>query len=318
MTKGRISTKEILQSKCKKCNGEVYVSERSLTCTFCKNIYHNDCIPMDRVTYEKAKKLPIWLCCAVCTKSYDGKQLASCDMPSQPTNRDLMNAIESIKTSQNFLSDKYDDISSQLQNVLTSFKSLEQRILVLEQEKQTLKNELRDNHYKNEAKDQEILLNNIVLSGIPNEVEISPDVVVKIGKTLDASLNISTEDIVSVKRLFIQRDGVPDDKKVKKIPVIVSFKNRDIKTQLYKAQKEKKETYTAECGLEGENGKLFIRDQLTSFSFKLMRAARNYKYENKIKYAWVQDSKVLVRKDDGSKIVRIKTLDELHAFVNEG
>lgn len=169
-----------------------------------------------------------------------------------------------------------------------------------------------------EVKDQEVLENNSVLSGISNEVDVSPDVIVKISKTLDANLNITTNDIVSVKRLFIQNENVPADKKVKKIPVIVSFKNHDIKTQLYKAQKEKKDTFTTECGLQGNNGKLFFRDQLTSSNYKLIRAARHYKYENKIKYAWVQDSKVLIRKDDDSKIVRIKTLDELLAFVNEG
>lgn len=315
---GRNSKSEILQSKCKKCCGEVYVSERSLTCTSCTSVFHNDCIQMDRTTYEKVKKLPVWFCSDVCKKNYDEKQSVACDMPDQPTNRDLMNAIQSLKTSQNFLSDKYDDISSQLENVLLSFKSLEQRILVLEQEKQTLKKEISYNHYKNEVKDQEVLENNIVLSGIPNEVDISPDVIVKIGKTLDVNLNISTEDIASVKRLFIQKENVPADKQIKKIPVIVKFKNRDIKTQLYKAQKDKKDTFTAECGLQGDNGKLFIRDQLTSFNFQLIRAARKYKYEDKIKYAWVQDSKVLVRKSDDSKITRVKTLDELHAFVNGG
>lgn len=315
---GRNSKKEILESKCKKCSGEVYVNERSLTCTSCRNIFHNDCIQMDRITYEKIKKLPVWFCCDICKKNYDEKKSVACDMPDQPTNRDLMNAIQSLKTSQNFLSDKYDDMSSQLENVLQSFKSLEQRILVLEQEKHTLKKEISYNHYKNEIKEQEVLDNNIVVSGISNEVNVSPDIIVKIGKTLDVNLNISTEDIVSVKRLFVQNENVPAEKQVKKIPVIVILKNRDIKKQLYKAQKDKKDTFTAECGLQGENGKLFIRDQLTSFNFKLIRAARKYKYDDKIKYAWVQDSKVLVRKNDDSKIVRIKTLEELHAFVNEG
>lgn len=318
---GRKKT-EVLASKCHKCNGEVYLTERSLTCTFCRNIFHNDCINVDRVNYEKIKKLPVWFCNPVCRESYDKEKGEMCDLPQDPTNRDLLLAIQSFKTSQNFLSEKYEDIAAKMEELMKTIQSMDKRITDLEEEKQVLKSkfekELNINRVMNEVSEQEKLKNNVILSGVSNEVENSVAVVKQICQKLDPNLNIIDDDVLKIERLFIQKDGIPADKKIKKIPVVVSFSNPEIKAKILKAQKQKKELYSDECDLPGENGKMVFRDQLSSSSFKILKSARALRHNNKIKYAWVQESKVLVRKDDTSRIIWIKSVYDLTVFESEG
>lgn len=309
---------DVLESKCQKCNGEVYVAERNLTCTFCKGIFHNDCVQVDRINYEKIKKLPVWFCNPKCKKSYDKEKGEQCDLPENPTNRDILIAIQSLKTSQDFLSDKYEDLVLKFDDVIKTVKSLDKRITDLEDEKQALKTrlekELNINRVMNEVSEQDRLKNHVILSGVSNEVESSVVMVKKICQKLDPNLNISDDDVLKVERLFVQNENIPADKKIKKIPLIVIFKNIEMKTKIFEAQKQKKELFSDECELPGENGKMFFRDQLSSSSFKTLKAARVLRFSNKIKYAWVQEGKVLVRKNDTSRITWIKSINDLCAF----
>lgn len=315
---GRTKKQELLESKCQKCNGEAYAEERNLSCTFCKGIFHNDCINIDRVNYEKIKKLPVWFCNQKCKKDYDAEKSSECDLPQNPTNRDLLLAIQSLKTSQDFISDKYDNIVTKMEELITTIHSMDKRITDLENDKRVLttklERELNINRVINEAAEQEKFQHNVILSGVSNEAENSIEMVKMICQKLNPSIEITDDDVEKVERLFVQRDNIPEEKKIKKIPVVVTFKNTEIKAKIFEAQKRKKDFYSDECELPGENGKMFFRDQLTSSSFKILKAARDLRNNNKLKYVWVQEGKVLVRKDDTSRITWMKSMNDLSVF----
>lgn len=198
--------------------------------------------------------------------------------------------------------------------------TLKLRLKKLENEKQILLDELQNERKFNGNKlieDQEELKNNVILSGISNECDDLVSVVAALGSEMDSNLVINKEDIETVERLFIQKAGIPVEKIIKRIPIVVVFKNFDTKVKYLKARKDKKIIYSDECKFPGENTKIFVQDQLSRYNQSLMKAARQLRMNNVIKYAWVQNSKVLIRKEDGFKIVWIRNMLDLTQF-NDG
>jgi hypothetical protein len=65
---------------------------------------------------------------------------------------------------------------------------------------------------------------------------------------------------------------------------------------------------------DDESRNVYINESLTPFNRKLYAKARNLKSEKKVKYLWVRDGNIYVRKTDGSDRITIRnevTLKEL-------
>lgn len=165
------------------------------------------------------------------------------------------------------------------------------------------------------TKTQEEINKNVIIFGVGNEHKNLNKLVENVINTFDNKLDVSNE-IVKVERLFQQDENVPESKKIKKIPIVVEFKNNEVKLQIFKAQKQKKECYSEECGITDDNTRITIRDQLSSSNYTIIKEASKLRNYGIIKYVWFQDSKVLVRKSDNSKIFGIKILSDLEKFKN--
>lgn len=307
-------------SKCNLCNGEVFIDDRSLKCTICTKLFHQICLKLDRKEYDKFKKMPVWFCSKLCESTYNENKSKEFDIPENPTNRDIMTAIINLQSSQNFLSHSYDDLKVMVENLVTTVKTMDVRLKKLENEKQVLIEELQNERKYNGGKtidNQEELKNNVVISGISNECTNLVSAVVDLGNGMDVNLGVTQGDFLTVERLFIQKDEVPDDKKIKRIPIVAVFKDFETKVKYLQARKQKKVIYSDECKFPGDNTKIFVQDQLSKYNQSLLKSARQLRVVNAIKYAWVQNSKVLVRKDDDSKILWIRNMFDLTQF-NDG
>lgn len=195
---------------------------------------------------------------------------------------------------------------------------MEKRLSKLENEKQMLVVELQHERNikndKNTVMDQEELKNNVIIHGISNECLDIKASVVTLANVVDSELKITGGDFVKLERLFVQKDGLPKERQNTKIPIVASFKDYETKEKFMKAQKNKKIVLSDDCQFPGESGNIFARDQLTRYNYNLLRSARSFRSKNLIKYSWVQNSKILVRRDDGEKIHWIKSMMDLVQF----
>lgn len=106
---------DLLDRKCDRCNGDVYLNEKSLSCSFCKKLFHHDCLHLDRKEYEKLRKIPVWFCKEACKSSYDDEMAKELDkVPENPTNRDIISEIRDLRKSFTFVSDNCDDVKKLL------------------------------------------------------------------------------------------------------------------------------------------------------------------------------------------------------------
>lgn len=316
------SDAEVLDLKCKNCKGDVYPKERCLKCAGCKNTYHNDCIQVDRTTYEKVKNAPNWTCSKKCKSSID-RQAEKEMLPDNPTNRELLIAIREIQASQSFLGNKHDELSEKIGDVLTRFEKLEQRVVRLEEENALLKSKIGRQVTQNINSKQKELTTNIIVSGIPNSVADIVEAFDKLAAQVDVNFDRG-EKVVKVERLFEQPKMANDDnggnrKAIDKIPLLVQFNTEDDKTKFLKAAKLNKYSYlAAECGIatQDADARIFVKDHLSSFNFKLLKEARKLKEAGKAQFVWFQNSSVLVRKEENSKIFKIKSQEDILQFNN--
>ncbi|KAI5634392.1 hypothetical protein NE865_12888 [Phthorimaea operculella] len=66
-----------------------------------------------------------------------------------------------------------------------------------------------------------------------------------------------------------------------------------------------------------EDTPIFISEQLTVKGSRLFFLARELKRTNKVKYCWTSHGKVLVRKDDTSKVIHIQNEAQVHQLCQE-
>lgn len=314
-----VKQKHLLDLKCSKCKGDIYPNTKTLTCEWCSQRYHIICAGVDNSSYEKVKKKMFWFCCDACHNFSKEKKLTKEDniiIPDNPTNRDLLIAINEIKKSQDFLSSKYDDLLTKIDDITNKTNLMEKRISLLEKENEFLKKKITtqksDEKTKNNFNEQNLLNCNIIISGVGNNITDCNEAVGKILSTIDT--NFDTTDIVKCERLFEKTTNAENKIKMDKIPIVASFSSQETKKMFVTKYKSMGTLLTEECGLPGDSSKVYINDHLTSFNFSLLKEARKLKHTNKIKYAWFQNSNVLVRATVESKIIKINNNDDLKHF----
>jgi hypothetical protein len=101
-------------------------------------------------------------------------------------------------------------------------------------------------------------------------------------------------------------------------PIIVRFTRSPVTSSLLNARRSKRHFTLRDIGDIGqgddESRNVYINESLTPFNRKLYAKARNLKSEKKVKYLWVRDGNIYVRKTDGSDRITIRnevTLKEL-------
>lgn len=72
---------------------------------------------------------------------------------------------------------------------------------------------------------------------------------------------------------------------------------------------------------EDTDTNIFINDSLTKLQRKLLNDTKLFKNEKKYKYVWVKNGRILLKKDDESRTITIKSrgdLDDVKAKFNIG
>jgi len=96
---------------------------------------------------------------------------------------------------------------------------------------------------------------------------------------------------------------IPSKNKEKVSSIIVQFKRREDRDKWISA---KKRTVTNDQILQNSNGKrIFVNENMTPHFRQLFWKAKNFAKENKYKYVWFKNGKVLMRKEESDKAVMV-------------
>lgn len=295
-------------AQCFACRKKTSRYDDVIICTnkSCGKVFHPKCINEEFTDLNRSGLLAQWLC-DDCHNSDE--------VPSVSNDK-----LDFLISRVNVIYNKVNDID---------FKALISSVRQLEDVVQSLKTDLSKKNEeiielkKQHEEDRKHLLGkvndlefftkkkNIIITGIPYEREEKLRQTFK-GVQNVIKANIADDDIVDIHRIY---PGGPARADLgKPPPIIVAFKNTDIKNEFMQKKKSmKKAMTTIEIGFPGPPQRIFFNDQLTEQGAILFRKARARKSAGELAHVWTDGGKILVRKTDGGRVYRIQREEDFPA-----
>lgn len=207
---------------------------------------------------------------------------------------------EDFVASLNFYGDKLQDLENQMKSfgdLKKNVSDLSASVEWLKDENMKLKRELHELQQQTKMRDLEIV-------GIP---EAKNENITKIVQQVSSML--SFPNIEACVENVYRVHSSPKDKKSR--PIVVSFKNKVYRNEFMKAYKGSKNLKAADFGFNQTESKVYVDESLSTFNRSLFYMARQFAKSNNFKFCWIQDCKILLRKDEKSKIFHVTSSEQL-------
>lgn len=314
-----------MSSVCEKCTKTIIDEAEAIECKgLCGRKFHCICAGLNvsslkRLTRGEKSK---WVC-VKCKDDLQDKQnsnaVTSLDDNNKQSYSEILQMMTAIREENaSFKTDILQKLcdfekalqfhSSQLEDTINSNLQLREEIKVIHsqnekliQENSALKSQITE--IKNEMIDLQQYSRrlNIQLDNLPEvENENIQETISSVMKNLDLDL---TANIVTAHR-------VPTIKKDKIKPLIIQFNAVNAKETFLKAAKTKRPTADL-VNSRLEKLPLYFNDHLCSELKKLLYECKKFKKENNFMFCWTKSGKIFLRKDEGSRVLRIKNITDL-------
>ncbi|XP_026328024.1 uncharacterized protein LOC113239747 [Hyposmocoma kahamanoa] len=172
-------------------------------------------------------------------------------------------------------------------------------IQALEANVERLQHDLND-------RDQVLLLNEVELSGVPEEngenpIHIALACAAKLGMQLDE------REVVSCARTGAPRREVG----ARPRPLALRLTRRDTRDVLLRGARVRRHLTTEDLGLKSEPRPFYINERLTSINRRLFYLVRQTAGRLQWKYVWTRDGRIYVRREAGAPAHRIRCESDL-------
>ncbi len=174
------------------------------------------------------------------------------------------------------------------------------------QEREQLKIELEEMKSRNQDLEKRVVelerysrKGNVIISGIPktnneNVRELALEMASQLG------VELLPNQICAAHRL-------PGSRQAKTTNIIVRLNDFEKKAELIKQAKKKR--------LEIESVPIFIRDHLLPHDAILLREAKRLNREGAIRFVWIRNGEVMIRKNENTPAIKIRGMDDLTRLV---
>lgn len=307
---------------CGDCGSVILPTAICIRCDQCKKSFHCVCKNIEERLCRKLNrdKTP-WLC-EECEVADDDGEDDEEEIDTETTMQQTLDAIRKqlsvleakcndmtvlkkkvneISTSQQFLSESYDDISTQLTKVTEENKNLRNDVNALTKKCSFLTKELEHMKSKVNMHEQEKLSSNVLIRGVQANEE--PLAAVKKIATMVEMQN-ELDNVVTAKQItYENRDPA----------IVANFTDDNVKTKFVKAAK-KKRIGTKMFGYAGDNKPVYVDEQLTRETFSLFKYAKQQLKHNGCQFVWISNGDILTRIEPSSPCVKIthkRQVDEI-------
>lgn len=168
-------------------------------------------------------------------------------------------------------------------------------------------------------RDQELLLNDIEVTGIPERKDESALHLVKV-LAIKLGVDIDERDVVHAERVGPTRrnrvetsDGSISADPAAQRPrcISVRFARRATRDTLLRAARVRRGMSTGDLDITGPPHRVYVNERLTRTNRQLFYHARQAGSQNKWKYVWTREGRILARREDGQKAERIRCEDDI-------
>ncbi|XP_073999150.1 uncharacterized protein [Rhodnius prolixus] len=324
-------------AKCGKCN-VILTRAPNVTharCGKCNLLFHLECVGLTPADWSTLKDLnKAWFCNA-CNKEMRVARTDSTPASPAPTKvvtsggemstlnevlkaiqnntSALNNFIESQKVQNADILKSLDDCHTSIQENTTTVNVLQAKVDsliaqvdVLTSEKKALEGKVSELLVTVEVLKQASRCKTVEIHNVPLvQGENANDLLNKIGTALD--VNVGEVDFV-----YRAKPGPSIVDPPRPPPIIATFLRQCTRDDLITRRKVKRDFSTRHIGwATQENHIIYINESLTPYFKKLYGAARAAKKSNIVKYVWVKNGRVLIRKADGAPVIVVHKLDDI-------
>ncbi|KAI8119868.1 hypothetical protein CVS40_8785 [Lucilia cuprina] len=266
---------------CLQCETPVLESDEAIECDLCKKTLHLLCTKLNKVEIEEVMNDDsLDFKCQFCEPTNDGNAEF----------KTILKEMKEMKETIKFMSSQYDDILRGVKKNTQNIKSLQKENKNLKDVKK-LKSSiafLNDIRVKNNC-----IINGIKTEGKSNAVDIVLDIAKKSGA------EISEDKIEDA--YFIGRKNDKD-----KSSVVVKFLDHKSKMAFIKEKRKLREME--------EMKNVFVNDFLSKESLEVLKHAKSLKTVG-FKYIYTIAGKVFVKQMDGSRQIRVRSMDDVDGLL---
>ncbi|KAI5645492.1 PHD-finger domain-containing protein [Phthorimaea operculella] len=326
---------------CSVCN-RTLAATGGVTCSSCQLSYHNKCVNL-RVTGPKAYE---WTCpgCTEPNSSLVAPEMSKNNLEAQSSGGSpvppspganifaelnkiytelvgMREKIDTFREEMKVLTASVTSCKQQIQEVQMEVKNMQARVEAVESSQSgspEFKSRITDLEEKLNTTSQELLLNDLQITGIPecngeNVHHIVQTLALKIGAPLE------DQDIVDVYRVGQQLTNNPMELKSKgPRPLIVRLARRSTRDAILKSSRVRRNLKSTDIDFPAPASRIYINERLTKQNRILFKRARVEAKKSSWKYVWTKNGKIYAKKTDGKcKVFHITSDSDFKIFENK-
>ncbi|KAH9628689.1 hypothetical protein HF086_008630 [Spodoptera exigua] len=324
-------------AKCGGCGQFIAAATASIRCSKCAGCYHRACVGVPAT----ATPPPAWLCpgckakmprsdnSATPVKAIAEDSSVSVSPPTIiPGSLDLALEIRSFREELSALRVEIRELRQETSDFRAALKGcndrmseVESRVTDLEQRFEAkgpssydhLEQTIADLKVQLNERDQDLLLNDVIMSGIPeagaeNPTHLIKAVSLKLGIALDDRDIVHVERLGMVRRNFVAGSSEGDlAERPRPRAIAVRLSRRTVRDQLIRAARVRRGLTTTDLELPGRPQKIFVNENLTRSNARLFHIAREMGQRLHFRYVWTKEGRIYVRKEDGVSAQRVRS-----------
>lgn len=324
---------------CSSCNKKIDRADfAKITCSDCGYIFHSNCAKINKNDVEYMRANNVSFRCEKCVSQrrkslHHSSSLNTDNNIIETGNTAVIATTSSAKNTQNILAPanlhhqqqqtehEFGDVTLQmLYSEILSLKNMNIEYLNSIKELQDQNRDLRSKVLVLENKinklEQDKLKNNVDIVGVPNASSTNALEITKKILCDALSMNITDDNIVNCFVKPTRQKPNTIDNSNATATISVELSSFDLKKTVISSKKANYNKLNAAIFDKNKKNKIYINDSMTGYFRALYSASRAVKREKNFKYVWFKNSNVLFRKSESSKIVVVRSFDDLNKIKN--
>lgn len=296
-----------------------------IICHLCKLGFDYSCAGMSLVNFQKlGAKKNTWKCInckqnrEVKKKTVEGEDSDDGVVKESATGGDqygvlkglfndfkksISNQIKEVEKGLNFQSGQIADVLKSFGDMNTTFAKMQSRQEEILKENQMLKNTVKKLEGKVLDLEQKALDHNLEVTGIPETMSDESKIMEALCSV--AEVTVPRRSSYTMKRSLVGPPGKPK-------AIIMSFESKYERDLILKACKKSKPKALDLTKNAADIHPVYVNEQLTPHRKELFFKAMQIKREKKYTFLWVQEGRILLKKNESSRVLRIESLEDMN------
>lgn len=309
---------------CNACKEPLSNQGGEAVCGKCKGEYHFQCTTVftsDAWKKMSSTKRAEWKCNS-CIRSKPATRSTSEDDQCNENTMTMFQKLLSKEFSEfeKRMNKKFGDVeknleftSGKLDDMATSVKNIEQKMILIERRQEKI--EAENKELKTKIKNLEVEVREMAQAGLNNKLEISglPNTFMELKDVGKQFMDRVGVDLNTVGQYDVEKPFKPQDRAGTKSSVVMTFRIPEVRNLVFGKVKIDKIRLTTKDLIKNssDTSLVYVNEYLSPYYRKLFYEAKKVKLEKKYSFLWVRGGKLLLKKSEGSNIIRLTSMDDL-------